>query len=921
MAEDTSIIPPVAPKHSHRTYPTRWEKEKAAADSVDAFDYPSDPKFIGPWILGETVGKGASGRVKIARHRSTGMLAAVKILPYNLMSSSSSKKVEKHRTSVEREIVLMKLMEHPNIMRLYDVWEGKGNLYLILEWVEGGELFDLIVERGCLPHAQALIYFKQLIYGLSYCHAFSIAHRDLKPENILIHGTSSYYVKIADWGMATFQTPYAQLETSCGSPHYASPEVIRGEPYNGEKADVWSVGVVLYALLVGRLPFDDPDVPRLLSKVRSGYFEIPSRVHADAADLIRKMLVVNPSQRVSMAAILEHPFFKHDTPGIYYIPPPSPSKLQVTFESDKDIDPDIFVSLRVIYGKHATGEAIRKALLSAKPTRAKAFYTLLLKFRERRKETFDDSDPFGPATDLRPYYPSRTRIFALHALSSPAIPSNSLRQNLQRHTHTRTRSSPPRQSPPALIQSRLPVLVVNKRMSKIDKARGNPVESKGTSSDVTLVSKKVRDPHVITQARNVNDEVSADVNDGINQGLTVDDQGETGPKLHQRVATVSSYDDKNVADASNHHSFQQKLNISKRTSDQRTCQFRPSTPHETVVDDPFLPIKVPRLRHPKAQLEMEELVKRMNTLCLQDAEYMRKETLADNDVSDTSAGKDSALSSKLKPKEIGSVSEKENVPIKAFANEFGRKVPNFMFRRGSMPDRCSTNDDSKRSRNDRSLMRKLKFPDLDNSWISAMTTSDAPSYCLQSDGSPTSSTPLLTPIVQEFRGWFSNLFNFKHPVYRIHSFLNCVASKDEVKRLLSMLKINVSEDLFNWNVLKCKVNFGIEKAGSISRSYIKFRIEFQPHKRASSASENSSRNTSGYRLFPLQQSGFTTIITFIPERGSLSSFKAVCEKIQDEWRFDVAQPVDVDVEMGRVRSKEINAMEVENSFMIVQPEI
>lgn len=156
------------------------------------------------------------------------------------------------------------------------------------------------MERGCLPHAQALIYFKQLIYGLSYCHTFSIAHRDLKPENILIHGSNSYYVKIADWGMATFQTPYAQLETSCGSPHYASPEVIRGEPYNGEKADVWSVGVVLYALLVGRLPFDDPDVPRLLSKVRCGHFEIPSRVHADAADLIRKMLVVNPSQRISV---------------------------------------------------------------------------------------------------------------------------------------------------------------------------------------------------------------------------------------------------------------------------------------------------------------------------------------------------------------------------------------------------------------------------------------------------------------------------------------------------------------------------------------------------------------------------------------------------------------------------------------------
>lgn len=403
---------------------------------------------------------------------------------------------------------------------------------------------------------------------------------------------------------------------------------------------------------------------------------------------------------------MEHSFFKHDTPGIYYIPPPSPSKLQITFESDKDIDPDIFVSLRVIYGKHATGDAIRKALLSAKPTRAKAFYTLLLKFRERRKETFDDSDPFGPATDLRPYHPSRTRIFTLHTLSSPAIPS-SLRQYPQRHSHTRTRSSPPRQSPPTIIQSRLPVLVVNKRMRKTDRTRDIPAESKGTSSEVTLVSKKVRDPQVVPQTQDVEDEVSADVNRDTKQGSTVDNHDESRPKLRQRVAAVDSYDVNYVADASSHRSSQQKSNISKRVSDQRACQLRTSPPREAFVDEPFLPIKVPRLRHPKAQLEMEELVKRMNTLCLQDAEYKRKDDLAENDVSDISISKGSALSSKPKQKETASITEKENVPIKVFANEFGRKVPN-LFRRGSMPDRCSTNEDSKRSRNDRSLMRRLK---------------------------------------------------------------------------------------------------------------------------------------------------------------------------------------------------------------------
>lgn len=160
------------------------------------------------------------------------------------------------------------------------------------------------MNRGRLPPLEALAYFKQIIHGLSYCHAFSIAHRDLKPENILIHGSKNELVKIADWGMAAFQSPYAQLETSCGSPHYASPEIIRGERYEGVKADIWSVGVVLYALIAGRLPFDDKHVPHLLSKVKSGKFEIPSYVYPEAADLIQRMLVVDVPKRITVCLVL-----------------------------------------------------------------------------------------------------------------------------------------------------------------------------------------------------------------------------------------------------------------------------------------------------------------------------------------------------------------------------------------------------------------------------------------------------------------------------------------------------------------------------------------------------------------------------------------------------------------------------------------
>ena len=287
---------------------TRWDKEKVAAGGAAAFDLPTDPKNIGPWILGECVGKGASGRVKIAKHRRTGQLAAVKILPIAPLVSSRASlatqqaKSDKQRLGIDREITMMKLMNHPNIMRIYDVFEGDKELFLVLEYVEGGELFDFLVNRGRLPPNEALIYFRQIVYGLNYAHTFSIIHRDLKPENILIASLQPPLIKIADWGMAAFAPPTLQLETSCGSPHYASPEIVNGEKYQGNATDIWSCGVILYALLTGRLPFDDKNVRSLLSKVKSGKYEMPTWIDPLAKDLLSRMLIVDVNKRISVCS-------------------------------------------------------------------------------------------------------------------------------------------------------------------------------------------------------------------------------------------------------------------------------------------------------------------------------------------------------------------------------------------------------------------------------------------------------------------------------------------------------------------------------------------------------------------------------------------------------------------------------------------
>lgn len=183
--------------------------------------------------------------------------------------------------------------------------------YLILEHVSGGELFDYLVKKGRLTPKEARRFFRQIISALDFCHKHSICHRDLKPENLLLDDKNN--IKIADFGMASLQVDGAMLETSCGSPHYACPEVIRGEKYDGRRADVWSTGVILYALLVGALPFDDDNLRQLLEKVKRGVFHIPHFVPPEIQDLLRAMIEVDPDKRLTVRAVFIFIYFTFAT--------------------------------------------------------------------------------------------------------------------------------------------------------------------------------------------------------------------------------------------------------------------------------------------------------------------------------------------------------------------------------------------------------------------------------------------------------------------------------------------------------------------------------------------------------------------------------------------------------------------------------
>lgn len=264
--------------------------------------------------LGKTLGIGSFGKVKIAEHALTGHKVAIKILNRRKIKNMDMEE------KVRREIKILRLFMHPHIIRLYEVIETQTDIFVVMEYVKCGELFDYIVEKGRLQEEEARKFFQQIIAGVEYCHRNLVVHRDLKPENLLLD--SKYNVKIADFGLSNVMRDGHLLKTSCGSPNYAAPEVISGKLYAGPEVDVWSCGVILYALLCGSLPFDDENIPNLFKKIKGGIYTLPSHLSAAARDLIPRLLVVDPMKRMTISQIRQHPWFQPHLPRYLSVPPP-----------------------------------------------------------------------------------------------------------------------------------------------------------------------------------------------------------------------------------------------------------------------------------------------------------------------------------------------------------------------------------------------------------------------------------------------------------------------------------------------------------------------------------------------------------------------------------------------------------------------
>eukprot|EP00291_Cryptomonas_curvata_P013600 CAMPEP_0172188732 /NCGR_PEP_ID=MMETSP1050-20130122/22114_1 /TAXON_ID=233186 /ORGANISM="Cryptomonas curvata, Strain CCAP979/52" /LENGTH=387 /DNA_ID=CAMNT_0012863313 /DNA_START=248 /DNA_END=1407 /DNA_ORIENTATION=+ len=282
-------------------------------------------RSIDHYVLGKTLGIGSFGKVKLAVHKETTVKVAIKVL--------NKKKVQAldMNDKVWREINVLKLFSHPHIIRLYEVMDTPTDIYVVMEYVSGGELFDHIVAKGRLSEDEARRFFQQIIAGVEYCHKNMVVHRDLKPENLLLD--QALNVKIADFGLSNMIKDGAFLKTSCGSPNYAAPEVISGQLYAGSEVDLWSCGVILYALLCGNLPFDDENIASLFKKIKGGVYTMPGYLSEGCRDLIPRMLLVDPLARITSSQLRKHPWFLTSLPA--YLGQPA----EVVRPAERSVEP------------------------------------------------------------------------------------------------------------------------------------------------------------------------------------------------------------------------------------------------------------------------------------------------------------------------------------------------------------------------------------------------------------------------------------------------------------------------------------------------------------------------------------------------------------------------------------------------------
>lgn len=260
--------------------------------------------LLGKYELGKLLGQGTFAKVYYARNVNTGESVAIKV-----MDKAKIMKVGMME-QIKREISVMRLVRHPNIVELYEVMASKTKIYFVMEYVRGGELFNKVA-KGRLKEDAARKYFQQLMSAVDFCHSRGVYHRDLKPENLLLDENEN--LKVSDFGLSALPEQFKQdglLHTTCGTPAYVAPEIIAKKGYDGAKADIWSCGVILFVLMAGYLPFQDANLMAMYRKIYKGDFKCPSWFSSSVVKIVSRLLDPNPRSRIGIPRLMEIPWFR-----------------------------------------------------------------------------------------------------------------------------------------------------------------------------------------------------------------------------------------------------------------------------------------------------------------------------------------------------------------------------------------------------------------------------------------------------------------------------------------------------------------------------------------------------------------------------------------------------------------------------------
>lgn len=299
--------------NSESNHPTNLKDSVMSMPEYDVIEANTEIPIEEVFEMKRVLGTGAFSVVKLAEHKKTHETFAIKVVDKDAVAKEK-------KEMLEREVDILKRIQHKNIVAVKEIYETEKYLYLVMELATGGELFDSIVKRGKYSESDAALLVHQVVSAINYLHSKGIVHRDLKPENLLLATKDvNSPIKIADFGLSKIMEASAVLITACGTPGYVAPEVLKGEGYQQE-VDVWSIGVIMYILLCGFPPFWGENNSKLFEKIMVGNFSFPSpywdKVSPSAKDLIRRMLVVDPKQRLSSKEILVHPWILGHTTGL-----------------------------------------------------------------------------------------------------------------------------------------------------------------------------------------------------------------------------------------------------------------------------------------------------------------------------------------------------------------------------------------------------------------------------------------------------------------------------------------------------------------------------------------------------------------------------------------------------------------------------